>query len=602
MPYRFLRPRPIYAFGLAVIFGTTGLLASVTALARATGGSVPHQRQTSPRSTPCRAGALRPNSAQSPRLARSKRSTGVACFPRRAVEKHRLHPLIRHWRKIVHDTGALPKQGKLLGHDVGDPFAVGSYIAQRSDILTPLLVQRVRLLGSSWVREEFTATAVHHGARDPYHWGAYDRVVNAEWRAGIHVLGLLDYSNTFGYPSHNDMPHNDIRRLAGDFSRYAYAAARHFRGRITYWQVWNEPNLDGYWHPTPEPQDYAALLHAAYRAIKLASPHARVVLGGTSGVDLNFINRVAQFTRSFDVVAVHPYQIPPETSLLQQVQALRRFRKPLWFSEIGWPGGDCRLCFSEQVQAAYLVRVYALAAAAGVQRVFWYDLRDDGGSRSNPEGHFGLLHHDLSGKPAFMAFELLAHILRHTRFVAADAAGAEGIFALRFQSRKGPVAVLWNTGGTDRPVTIPWPARTATALLSSGTPDGEATAADGRVTWRVPPTGNPIYLLAQPLVMSPTLPGPVFLPTTPPVLRPAARIAPRKQLVHGRPAARRRPRRTPRAMQRAKPHPGASSAVRATPSTPLPAETEVTQQSTPTTATPTATEAAPTPSPTSRGA
>ena len=315
-------------------------------------------------------------------------------MPHRAVRPH--HVVRPIPVKRARNTGRLPAHPALTPHAVGNPFGVGTFVAQRGHPEEGRLIRRTRALGIDWVREEITASAVHGSVDGRYHWGAYDRVINAEIAAGIHVLGLLDYSNSWGYASHAVMPPADMAGTSADFAAFAAAAARHFRGRIRYWQVWNEPDLSVYWQPKPSAGDYAVLLSAAYRAIKAVSPSDRVVLAGTSGVDLSFIRAVARRTSDFDVLAVHPYREQPETDLLRQVRALRSFHRPIWFTEIGWPGGNaCLVCSTESEQAADLVRLYSLAIAAGVQRVFWYDLRDDARGVSPTETHYELLFRNL---------------------------------------------------------------------------------------------------------------------------------------------------------------------------------------------------------------
>ncbi len=58
------------------------------------------------------------------------------------------------------------------------------------------------------------------------------------------------------------------------------------------YEVWNEPNLAGFWKPVADPVRYTELLKAAYLAIKQADPLATVVSGGlapalTSGGDID---------------------------------------------------------------------------------------------------------------------------------------------------------------------------------------------------------------------------------------------------------------------------------------------------------------------------
>lgn len=456
---------------------------------------------------------------------------------------------IRHIRRqipsrVAHarNTGRLTSGFTLEKRRLGDVFGVGAFVTQRGNAYSRLLVARAGLLGARWVREEFTATRLHSGPDAPYQWAPFDRVVREERTAGIHVLGLLDYSNTWGYPNHGWMPHSNIARLSADFARYAYAVARHYRGQIDVWQVWNEPNLGMFWRPAPNPEDYARLVHAAYRAIKRANPRARVVLAGLSGVDLDFLRRIAARTRDFDIISVHPYRNEPESRLLQQVRTLQQWHRPIWFSEVGWAAGQgCGLCTDEGAQARYLVRFYALSAAAGVQRIFWYDLRDDSNPASSPEAHFGLLRHNLSGKPAFAAYAFLSRLLRGATFVHADLAGSRGLYALHFDLRTGPLTMLWTTGGVDQTITFPWETHGAQAFGLDGTPEGDVAVQSGQASWAVPGDGTPVYVMSSSPYTPFRLPGALLHPRPRPLARHLAVVSrPRRRL---RPAPHRlRPR------------------------------------------------------------
>jgi len=67
----------------------------------------------------------------------------------------------------------------------------------------------------------------------------------------------------------------------------------------------------------------------------------------------------------------------------------------------------CRICSPER-QAKVLARAQLIALSCGVEKTFWYEFvaheNDDGDS----EEHFGIVHRDLSPKPAYVAFKTLS--------------------------------------------------------------------------------------------------------------------------------------------------------------------------------------------------
>ena len=58
-------------------------------------------------------------------------------------------------------------------------------------------------------------------------------------------------------------------------------------------------------------------------------------------------------------------------------------------------------------QATMLARAYLIALQSGVERMFWYNLRAGENDPFYNEDHFGIVHRDLSAKPAYRAMETL---------------------------------------------------------------------------------------------------------------------------------------------------------------------------------------------------
>jgi hypothetical protein len=328
------------------------------------------------------------------------------------------------------------------------------------------------LTGIDWVREEFTASHLHSGAQVPYHFGPYDRVVSREVRNHIHILGLLDYNNTFNGGDHIGMRHRLIYSLVSDFVRFAYAVAYHYRHSIFAWQVWNEPNLKQYWKPYPSAWDYAYLLRRTYTAIKNANPKARVVIGGPSASDphaIDFLHAVAADNGYFDDVALQPYSYVPTADVFQQVSRLRHFHKPIWFSEIGWAGRTgCVTCGDQAAETTYLATIFLLSAVSAVSHVFWYDFRDDG-TRRTYRDNFGLVKCDLGAKPAYRAFVLGAKLLNRATLIGIGRINAD-LSIYQFRNAGINFFAVWNRSLGWRLMNIPWRKGAVHVLDSAGYP------------------------------------------------------------------------------------------------------------------------------------
>lgn len=62
---------------------------------------------------------------------------------------------------------------------------------------------------------------------------------------------------------------------------------------------------------------------------------------------------------------------------------------------------------TEEEQAVFLPQAYLMSFEAGVQRYFWYEFQSMEGDAMDKEHHFGIVHRDLSPKPAYQAFKTL---------------------------------------------------------------------------------------------------------------------------------------------------------------------------------------------------
>ncbi len=160
---------------------------------------------------------------------------------------------------------------------------------------------------------------------------------------------LLTVTGSAGAPS---SPH--------EFAAVAADLATQLRGKGVDYEMWNEPDDTTFWPNGPQPAAYAALLKAAYPAIKAADPAATVLVGGLVANDFEFVEKLYDngAKGSFDGVAVHTdtaclttdpreyYREPSGRIGRYSFTGYREVRatmlahgddKPIWMTELGWP-------------------------------------------------------------------------------------------------------------------------------------------------------------------------------------------------------------------------------------------------------------------------
>ncbi|HEY1012388.1 MAG TPA: hypothetical protein VGE07_06740 [Herpetosiphonaceae bacterium] len=394
------------------------------------------------------------------------------------------------------DSRPANAQASIPWGDKSSPFGMIVSLGNRvrSDEMETMIAL-MREAGVQWNREEISWDHVQFAPGGPFRWGGdaagfynYDRAIQLQADAGIQMLGLLDY-NPAWFKSKNPHPEEWI----DDWGDYVYQTVARYgrdRGQIKYWEIWNEPNLaaSGYESGLYDVADYVRVLKVAQAAIRSADPEAKIVLGGVaniwSEVPANAYDTVDYLTRiadeggwgTFDILGLHPYRPTPPEDPARRRDISQTFRqemdevdlllgglgrKPIWFTEIGWStqsDGDV----DELEAAAWMQRFMLLSLTRpGVEKVFWYDFRDDTGGPAHytqplndpaeEQFHFGLLRRTYPlrfddpsiRKPLYSAFYQLTHSLAGLSLQQVFADGGGGLYWQRWAGGNRSLDVIW---------------------------------------------------------------------------------------------------------------------------------------------------------------
>jgi len=143
--------------------------------------------------------------------------------------------------------------------------------------------------------------------------------------------------------------------------------------------LWNEPNNLSHWdfHLDRDWKMFAEMVIAAARAIRQLNPELKIVLGGMSPIDPNFVRLLGSHgvLDVIDVVAVHGFPLDWNhwsihywPKKIDEIRAVTD--KPVWVSEAGASSFG-----AEEVQTFGLQRTAELLLPL-VERVHWYSLFD----------------------------------------------------------------------------------------------------------------------------------------------------------------------------------------------------------------------------------
>ena len=225
------------------------------------------------------------------------------------------------------------------------------------------------------------------------------------------------------------------------FGNFVKAVAEEYEGRISTYEIWNEPTGSIFWNPV-DPKAYTDILKAGYQAIKAVDPSAIVIAGSvvagptySDGSAMSPVDFLAGMYDNgahgyFDAISYHPYQHtmsfsnganqPDEFEYpIEQLHAMRALMiakgdgdLKVWITEYGQPTNTVfqNTTLTEQQQADYiedLLRTWQNIDGAGP--VFIYQTRDTGVDSNDREKNFGL--YDFAWNPK-LAASVLAKLIK----------------------------------------------------------------------------------------------------------------------------------------------------------------------------------------------
>jgi polysaccharide biosynthesis protein PslG len=297
--------------------------------------------------------------------------------------------------------------------------------AQRLQVLDRIAAAKLQ-----WVRIDVGWSSFQErcrACRSDWYVDRAELVVDAARRRGLRVLFTIWRTPPWANGGAGELA---PPTRPGDFGRFMAWLAHRFRGRVSAYEIWNEPDSPDFF--TGSVGQYAALVRAAYPAVKAADPKAQVVLGGPIHNNTDWLRAVYQagVQGSFDVLATHPYtgpsDLPPEAPdrrgdniyLLTHVAAVHALMvangdgdKPVWFTEFGWSshpntGREANWArgVTLQQQADYTVRAIRLVASRFpyVTNMILYNERNRATGNRQLD-NYGILNRDLSEKPVYAA-------------------------------------------------------------------------------------------------------------------------------------------------------------------------------------------------------
>jgi xylan 1,4-beta-xylosidase len=299
-------------------------------------------------------------------------------------------------------------------------------------------------------------TVREQGGRITYDWSGIDRLYDDLLAKGMRPFVELGFTpqalatsgnKIFYWNGNTSHPRPDgWKALIDAFIRHLEARYGRDEVRGWYFEVWNEPNLAGFWEGADQ-QAYFALYDLTAATLKAVDPALRVGGPATAGAAWvpEFLAHAKQSGAKVDFVTTHAYGVdggfldeagksdtklsPSPDAIIGDVRKVRRQIAaspfpdlPLYFTEWSTSYTPRDLVHDSYVSAAYILAKLKQSEGLAQGMSYWTfsDLFEEAGPPPTPfHGGFGLMNREGIRKPAFFAYKYL-HALRGDEIPSSD--------------------------------------------------------------------------------------------------------------------------------------------------------------------------------------
>lgn len=297
----------------------------------------------------------------------------------------------------------------------------------------PALIELTSDLGIKWARISVDWGLIED-MRGEFHWELLDPMIEGLVSSGIEVYPSLHA----GHVKHtNKMPPTTQVEIEA-WLNFVEKVIDRYKDKITYWEIWNEPNTTWFWGGAPNAVEYYHLVDTSSRLIKKTDPDSKVIGGSLARLDVPYAQELFELgiAKAIDIFSFHPYGVFPEAAIKKmkvQVkmpllyepvmntvdglqQLIENSGKPieLWQGECGYPsamnggGWNGTGPYSEEIQAKWILRRAFVDLSYDAKVSAYFLLKEIKHKHYEHYNRKGLLKfHDLSPKKGYAVFQNL---------------------------------------------------------------------------------------------------------------------------------------------------------------------------------------------------
>lgn len=253
-----------------------------------------------------------------------------------------------------------------------DPYGANFFLDQEvEEWKKEKTLQMAHDAGLVWMKQEFPWNEIEFKKGYFYDdkfqkssWQKFDDFVTLANKYGLQIVARLDRAPDWAKPTGSN-PGAPPTKLS-DFADFVTAFVQHYKGKIHFLQIWNEPNLAEEWNlgKPVDPAGYVQLLKTAYQAAKKVDPSIQIMSAPMAMTlenlpDQQHLDELVYWQKLyqdgikpyFDIASANGYglEYAPDAAPSPNVLNFRRVEllhnimvqngdtnKQVWFNEYGW--------------------------------------------------------------------------------------------------------------------------------------------------------------------------------------------------------------------------------------------------------------------------
>ncbi|CAN5777538.1 hypothetical protein BH09VER1_BH09VER1_17310 [soil metagenome] len=290
-----------------------------------------------------------------------------------------------------------------------------------------------------------------------YDFAPHHRIMDALKKRGLRAVTLL----VFHDPRFEAKLSIQTQQGRDAYAEFCGQIVGEFKGQNVVWEMWNEPNIPGFWESGINAEEYMKAAKAAMIAMRKADPECLIVGPASCTIDVPFLQVCIRdgLLDLVSAVSVHSYCEAPEVMFSKYLHLRNLMGSgniPIMCSECGFSqvfiGTGSRIR-SEDEQASLVTRSVLVDLMSGIPLHIIYTNRDYTDKFASNEDRYGFCTRDGRPKRAFYAVQNLVGKLKNAQFVRRLTAGSVDIFeespgdyVAEFSDNESRILVGWTTG------------------------------------------------------------------------------------------------------------------------------------------------------------